>query len=398
MAVRPYFRNTILMFLANKSTETMGTFILKPLGAVLYQADLIPLTVVEQALKFQSKYSDRRLGEILSFWGKIAPETIQFFVEEWPRLFHEVPKDPLGKYFKAAGLLGEAQIQEILYEQQRDGDRFGMIAVRKGWLKQNTVDFFLRHLMLEYRWREILLRDGWLDIDPSAPKQFGESWNQSLSSSMLVQPDNFSAIPEIWRPTSNQSQSLKPGSKSPMSLGQELGVQPLQTEFGDNEIGSIQLLMEGVVAWNTWRKSHSNQVPDLSKSDLKGARLQGFDLSVTDLSGANLQGADLRGVILREAYPLGADLSEANLSGADLRNCYLSGANLSGANLQGADLSGANLLSANLCGANFHRANLSGAILTRTRALATNFAQANLSGALLDDWQIDRETVLDFLV
>jgi Pentapeptide repeats (8 copies) len=371
--------------------KNMRTFILKPLGSVLYQAGLIPLTVVEQALEFQSKYGDRRLGEILSIWGKLSPETIKFFAEVWPRLFYEVPKDLLGQYFKAADLLDEAQIQEILDEQQRVGDRFGIIAVRKGWLKQNTVDFFLRHLMLEYRWREVLLRDGWLDIDPSMLKQSGESLPQPSSPNARAQPDVFSTPPKLWTPTSNQSQSSKPGSNSQILLG-------LEPEAGDKEIGSIQLLMAGVEAWNTWRKAHANQVPDLSKADLKGARLQGFDLSFTDLSGANLHGADLTRAILRDSYPLGADLSEANLSSADLTNCYMCGANLSGANLSGANLSGVNLLSANLCRANFKQANLSGAILTRTQALGTNFAQANLSGTLRDDWQIDRETVLDFLV
>jgi Pentapeptide repeats (8 copies) len=370
----------------------MGTFILKPLGAVLYQADLIPLTVVEQALKFQAKYGDRRLGEILSIWGKIAPKTIQFFVEEWPRLFHDVPQEPLGQYFKAAALLDEAQIKEILCQQKQVSGRFGMIAVRKGWLKQTTVDFFLRHLMLEKRWREILLRDGWLDTDSNISKQSRESLPQLLSPTAITQSDSFSASLEILKPTGNQSQSSKPVSNSPIRL------QSLRTGIENNEISSIQRLLEGVVAWNAWRKAYPNQVPNLSKADLRRARLQGFDLSATDLSGANLQGADLRGAILREAYPLGADLSGANLSGADLSECYLCEANLSRANLSGANLSGANLLSANLCRANFHRANLSGAILTRTQALGTNFAQANLSGAVLEDWQIDRETILDFLV
>jgi uncharacterized protein YjbI with pentapeptide repeats len=378
-------------FLANKKIENMGTFVLKPLGAVLYQADLIPLTVVEQALQFQAKYGDRRLGEILSIWGKIAPETIRFFVEEWPRLFHEVPKEPLGQYFKAAALLDEAQIQEILHQQKQVSGRFGMIAVRKGWLKQTTVDFFLKHLMLDNRWRETLLRDGWLDTDSSNSKQSPEILHQLLYPNVLPQPDPFAASPEIWRPTSNQSQSSKSRSNSPIQLQSLTGT-------GNNEIGALQLLMEGVFTWNAWRKAYPNQVPNLSKADLRRARLQGFDLSATDLSGANMQGADLRGAILREAYPLGADFSEANLSEADLTECYLCEANLSRANLSGANLSGANLLGANLNRANFHHANLSGAILTRTQALGTNFAQANLSGAILEDWQIDRETVLDFLL
>ena len=57
--------------------------------------------------------------------------------------------------------------------------------------------------------------------------------------------------------------------------------------------------------------------------------------------------ADLKG-----AYLEGANLSRANLKGADLSRAYLRYADLKGADLSCADLKGADLSDADLCGAN----------------------------------------------
>lgn len=78
---------------------------------------------------------------------------------------------------------------------------------------------------------------------------------------------------------------------------------------------------------------------DLSKAQLKDARLVAANLERINLSGANLTRADLRGANIR-----GADLRGANLSGADL-----SGADLSGVDFRGADLSRVDFRGANLC-------------------------------------------------
>jgi uncharacterized protein YjbI with pentapeptide repeats len=50
----------------------------------------------------------------------------------------------------------------------------------------------------------------------------------------------------------------------------------------------VDLLMQGVDAWNTWREGH----PD-SHLDLGGAILVSANLSGVNLSGANLTDADL---------------------------------------------------------------------------------------------------------
>ena len=50
---------------------------------------------------------------------------------------------PIGYYLKQAYLLNEQQIQTILEEQKSNQQKFGVLAVKKGWIKQNTINFFL---------------------------------------------------------------------------------------------------------------------------------------------------------------------------------------------------------------------------------------------------------------
>ena len=87
-----------------------------------------------------------------------------------------------------------------------------------------------------------------------------------------------------------------------------------------------------------------------ASADLRGASLQGEDLSYrefpevdltgADLSGARLVGANLGHAVLRDARLVGARLDEADLTGADLRGADLSRARLSRADLTGTRVTG----------------------------------------------------------
>jgi uncharacterized protein YjbI with pentapeptide repeats len=97
----------------------------------------------------------------------------------------------------------------------------------------------------------------------------------------------------------------------------------------------LQIIRQGVVAWNKWRKKHAESFrPELGRAFL----------DVTDLREANLREANLREANLREAKLGGADLSGAKLSAATLSEADLSGANLRGAQLILTDLRNATLL------------------------------------------------------
>ena len=90
----------------------------------------------------------------------------------------------------------------------------------------------------------------------------------------------------------------------------------------------LEILKQGVDAWNQWREKHREIMPNLTRAHLSGANLR-----EADLSGANLRRADLSG----------ADLSEANLSEADLSGAYLTGADFSGAFIWGTNFGAVDL-------------------------------------------------------
>jgi hypothetical protein len=75
----------------------------------------------------------------------------------------------------------------------------------------------------------------------------------------------------------------------------------------------LRLLGQGINAWNSWRMSSPEAVPNLS-----GANLNRFDLTSADLHQANLSSANLSETIL-----LRVNLSGANLGGADLSKALL---------------------------------------------------------------------------
>jgi uncharacterized protein YjbI with pentapeptide repeats len=146
----------------------------------------------------------------------------------------------------------------------------------------------------------------------------------------------------------------------------------------------LDILQQGVEAWNAWREQNPSIRPflletnrfseaDLSGANLSGAMLSGADLSRARLFRANLSWADLSG----------ANLAEANLYRVDLSRAHLTQANLSWANLSEANLSGAWLIEANLQAAKLLGTNLSGARLDRARLRRANLSEASLAGANL---------------
>ncbi|MDJ0568412.1 MAG: hypothetical protein QNJ53_05140 [Pleurocapsa sp. MO_192.B19] len=125
----------------------MSKFItFKPIGEILQEAGLITSPQLEVALRDQIYYQDMRLGEILALRGWIQQDTADFFVQEWFKLINKRIEHPIGYYLNKAGLLSEEDIKVILIEQHRNSLRFGDTAVRQGLIKQNTIEFFLENL------------------------------------------------------------------------------------------------------------------------------------------------------------------------------------------------------------------------------------------------------------
>jgi TIR domain/Pentapeptide repeats (8 copies) len=83
----------------------------------------------------------------------------------------------------------------------------------------------------------------------------------------------------------------------------------------------LQILQQGVEAWNVWRKQHQNTLPDLRRANLRRAFLGGADLSAADLSWADLSGADLSEALLE-----GTVFSDTNLTAVrGLETCLYDG-------------------------------------------------------------------------
>lgn len=118
-----------------------------PLGAILQQAGLVSADNVKEALREQREDKrDRRIGEILASQGHINSHTADFFADSLPILIEETPKRPLGQYLKQARLLSEDQVESILEQQQQTQLKFGEQAVKNGFIKQTTLNFFLKCL------------------------------------------------------------------------------------------------------------------------------------------------------------------------------------------------------------------------------------------------------------
>ncbi|MEN9230697.1 MAG: hypothetical protein Q6L68_07310 [Thermostichus sp. DG02_5_bins_236] len=118
------------------------------IGQVLLQAGLLTEAQVQVALQDQS-YCGVRFGEILVTRNWIKQETVDFLVEQWPKLLQRHHKMPLGECLQTAGLLSPFQVEQAVREQRINGMRIGAVIVLNGWLKKTTVDFFLQGLAPE---------------------------------------------------------------------------------------------------------------------------------------------------------------------------------------------------------------------------------------------------------
>jgi len=135
----------------------------------------------------------------------------------------------------------------------------------------------------------------------------------------------------------------------------------------------IDILKQGVAAWNRWREEHPEIQPDL-----KDANLYKSNLSGANLDGAILKRANLNKVILTKTTLIKASLNFANLSYGDLRDATFHGADLSDATLHRANLSGADLSEARLLFADFSDATLHQTDLRAASILKTVFGNLDL--------------------
>jgi len=160
----------------------------------------------------------------------------------------------------------------------------------------------------------------------------------------------------------------------------------------------LDILKQGVEAWNKWRKQNEDIRPDLGEADLGEA-----DLHETELQRANLVAANLTGANLQRA-----NLVAANLTGANLQRANLVAALLVGANLRGTDLTGANLSHVSLVETIFAGTNLTAVhgletcrhvgpstLDHRTLAISGPLPLDFLRGCGFNDWELELTKLYD---
>lgn len=124
--------------------------ITKPLGEILQEAGLINQGQLQVVLREQNIYTDLKIGEILALHGWLKQETADFFAETMRQLIsEETCKIQIGNFFHQASLLSQKDIYDILNEQKKTGVKFGSIAVLKGFIKEQTLDFYLENFTLQ---------------------------------------------------------------------------------------------------------------------------------------------------------------------------------------------------------------------------------------------------------
>ncbi|WP_052049720.1 hypothetical protein [Leptolyngbya sp. KIOST-1] len=121
----------------------------RPLGELLQRAGLLSSAQLQVVLQDQQWQPDLRIGDILELRGWVKRDAIDFFAEQWPQLVAGGRDNPIGYYFQQAGLLDAHQVDALLREQAQAGLRIGALAVLRGWLSQETLDWFLQSLAPE---------------------------------------------------------------------------------------------------------------------------------------------------------------------------------------------------------------------------------------------------------
>lgn len=85
--------------------------------------------------------------DVLVMQGALSPETIDFFIHQFPSLKASPNSANLGLVLRAANLLTTRQQSEILrYQRMHPRMRFGEIAIELGYCKPRVIDFFLKTL------------------------------------------------------------------------------------------------------------------------------------------------------------------------------------------------------------------------------------------------------------
>lgn len=120
------------------------------LGRYLVEAGLLTPLQIKTALSEQ-KVSGLRLGELIVRKKWLKQQTVEFLMEKLlirERVVVQTDDKRLGHYLVEAGLLTASQVETALSEQKKTGLRLGELIVKKGWIKEQTIEFLIKDVIL----------------------------------------------------------------------------------------------------------------------------------------------------------------------------------------------------------------------------------------------------------
>ena len=257
----------------------------QPLGKILLEAGLVSISRIEVALEEQKKHN-LKIGEILASHGCIKQKTADFFAERWSSLLDKTERRPLAFYLFLAGLIDKEQLA-ILKQKQKltnSDSRLHSLAVEQDYVKQVTVDFFLKYL-----------------FDLCNGKNLSFNRIYELIKNYINGETNFQKL--------------------------ELSQAPLNGARLKKVILDHSILRQA----------------NLNNSNLSYSSLIEVNLTLADLELANLSHINFQRACLIEANLRRSNLEQANFQGANLQEADLRGANLLNASFSAADLRGTKL-------------------------------------------------------
>ena len=139
----------------------------------------------------------------------------------------------------------------------------------------------------------------------------------------------------------------------------------------------VEILKQGVKAWNKWREENPTIVPDLKSLHYEYADLRYINFFEANLTDSNLQDSNMEGANLESA-----ECVSANLINVNLKNAFLVDTHFNAASLVWTDLTGAEAVQTNLNNADLHHTNLKRTNLLGSTVAGTRFSELDLKDTI----------------
>lgn len=152
----------------------------------------------------------------------------------------------------------------------------------------------------------------------------------------------------------------------------------------------LEILNQGVEAWNKWREENPDIVPDLRGADLSASNLEHINLNGTLLNKTNLSEARLNNSQGEGAIFTQTILSNAQINTSLFAKAQFTQAQMDKVQFKSAELDEASFLDANLQNSNLSMASMKGAFFSGTDLRGASLIFATFDDATLHNLRYSR--------